>query len=934
MTRQVIWTGQPPKDRFNMTQAPANAIRLANEIGQSIWLDSISRDLIRSGELARLFAMGVSGVTSNPTIFEKAVAEGASYDDALLLHSEAGGGAGAVFEELAVEDIRDTADLLQGTYASTRSKDGYVSIEVNPLLARDTEGTVDEARRLFESIGRPNVMIKVPGTPEGMPAVRTLIGSGINVNVTLLFSLHAYMAAAQAYINGLRDYVSGGGDAPDRIASVASFFVSRVDTSVDGQLDEVAAGNPSADVDDLYGNIGIANARMAYGEFQRLFGETEFGDLLARGAQFQRPLWASTSVKNPDYSDTMYVDGLMGPHTVNTLPEATLTAMLEHGDLEDRLTGTAEIAREQVESLDGLGISLDSITDNLLSAGVDAFADSYSGLLDRIDAKLDMFAGARGRASVGAHATSVAGAHDDLRQREVASRIWKRDPTVWGKPAADPGLPLGWLSLPAGLPELRREIARVAADIRDRGFTDAVVLGMGGSSLTAAVFSALFDPKPGWLRIHVLDTVSPESVAALKEGSDLTRTVFIVASKSGTTVEPLSLEKHFRSELTAAGVADTASHFVAISDPDTPLANRSAAGEFGWQVTGLPDVGGRYSALSAFGLLPAALMGFDLESLEQPALAMAEQCRRSDGGNPGVWLGALMAQLAVEGRNLVTLITSPGLEQLGLWTEQLLAESTGKGGKGMVPVVSEPHLPMADYGGDRTFVYVRLSGGENASTDPFVSQLEAAGQPLVRINVPDMESISAEFFRWEFATAVAAAHLGVNPFDQPDVEEAKQKARSLTAGGAVADPGSTLEAALESVLRGPTSHGCYVALGAYLPESDELTAAFSRLRKAISQRTKMATMFGYGPRYLHSTGQLHKGGPAGGRLLVITTGNASDVPVPGTTYTLGGLCRAQAAADVEVMKGRGRVAAHATLSGKYVDAINDSAAKLGAKDDQ
>ena len=442
-----------------MTQAPANAIRLANEIGQSIWLDSISRELIRSGELARLFGLGVSGVTSNPTIFEKAVSEGASYDDALILHAEAGGGAGAVFEELAVEDIRDTADLLQGTYESTGSKDGYVSIEVNPMLARDTDGTVDEARRLFESIGRPNVMIKVPGTPEGMPAVRTLIGSGINVNVTLLFSLNAYIAAAQAYINGLRDYVAGGGDAPDRIASVASFFVSRVDTSVDGQLDEVVSGNPSADVGDLYGNTGIANARMAYGEFQRLFGESEFGDLMAHGAQFQRPLWASTSVKNPNYPDTLYVDGLMGPHTVNTLPEPTLTAMLEHGDLEDRLSGTAEEARELVDSLEGLGISLDAITDDLLAAGVDAFADSYSGLIDRIDAKLDMFAGARGRASLSKHAGSVADAHAELQRSEVSARIWKRDPTVWAKTAEVAPLPLGWLGLPAQMSELRREIA-------------------------------------------------------------------------------------------------------------------------------------------------------------------------------------------------------------------------------------------------------------------------------------------------------------------------------------------------------------------------------------------------------------------------------------------------------------------------------------------
>ena len=918
-----------------MTQAPANAIRLANEIGQSIWLDSISRELIRSGELARLFGLGVSGVTSNPTIFEKAVSEGASYDDALLLHAEAGGGAGAVFEELAVDDIRDTADLLQGVYESTGSKDGYVSIEVNPLLARDTDGTVDEARRLFESIGRPNVMIKVPGTPEGMPAVRTLIGSGINVNVTLLFSLNAYIAAAQAYINGLRDYVAGGGDAPDRIASVASFFVSRVDTSVDGQLDNAANGDPSADLDELYGAIGIANARMAYGEFQRMFGQAQFRDLIALGAQFQRPLWASTSVKNPHYPDTLYVDGLMGPHTVNTLPESTLTAMLEHGDLEDRLTGTAEEARELVESLEGLGISLDSITDDLLSAGVDAFADSYSGLLDRIDAKLDLFSGARGRMSAGAWAEATAKTRKKMGPPLAISSMLLHDGSGWrefptGGQAND--LSLGWLDLPNGIPEARREIESIAAEIRRQGFTDAVILGMGGSSLTASVFSSVFDPKPGWLRIHVLDTVNPESVVATQEALDLRKTLFIVASKSGTTVEPLSLEKHFRRELSAAGVSDIASHFAAISDPDTPLSRRAAAGEFAWYLAGNPDVGGRYSALSAFGLLPAALLGLDLESFEQPALTMADECRRSDSWNPGVWLGEIMDQLAAEGRNLVTLIASPGLERFGLWIEQLLAESTGKDGKGLVPIVSEPTMGLSDYGSDRQFVYVRLRGAENKSTDSFASQLETAGQPVVRINVPDVESISAEFFRWEFATAVASTLLGVNPFDQPDVEAAKNKARTLVGSSGAADSGPTLASALDNILSIPCSPGSYVALAAYLPETDELTAAFSRLRKAITERSQLATMFGYGPRYLHSTGQLLKGGPANGRLLVITSDNAVDINVPDASFTLGNLSRAQAEADVAVMQERGRVAGRATLNGDYVSAVDAATATLATND--
>ena len=706
--------------------------------------------------------------------------------------------------------------------------------------------------------------------------------------------------------------------------------MSRVDTSVDGQLDNAATADPSAELDDLYGKTGIANARIAYGEFQRLFGQSEFGDLIAHGAQFQRPLWASTSVKNPNYPDTLYVDGLMGPHTVNTLPEATLTAMLEHGDLEDRLTGAAEEARELVESLEELGISLESITDDLLSAGVDAFADSYSGLLDRIDAKLDMFAGARGRASVGSHAGSVADAHAGLQRSEVAARIWKRDPQVWGETSEGTALRLGWLGLPARMSELSLEIGPVAADIKGRGYTDAVVLGMGGSSLTAAVFSSLFDAKPGSLRIHVLDTVNPESVTALQNNVDLTRTVFIVASKSGTTVEPLSLEKHFRSKLSTAGVSDVASHFAAISDPDTPLSRRAAAGEFAWHVSGQPDVGGRFSALSGFGILPAALMGVDLESLEQPASAMADECRRPDAANPGVWLGGLMAQLAAEGRNLVTLITSPGLERFGLWVEQILAESTGKDGKGLVPIASEPMMGLRDYGADRQFVYMRLSDAENSATDSFASQLETAGQPVVRINVAGTESIAAEFFRWEFATAVAATLLGVNPFDQPDVEEAKNKARALVGSRGTADSGSTLESALEDILSTPRSPGSYVALAAYLPETDDLTAAFSPLRKAITERTGLATMFGYGPRYLHSTGQLLKGGPSTGRLLVITGDNTVDISVLDEAFTLGSLSRAQAAADVTVMQERGRVAVHATLSGDYVSAVDAAVAAITA----
>ena len=339
--------------------------------------------MLRSGELKRLVEQGVSGVTSNPSIFEKAIAESSSYDEALVGYSSGGASVETIFERLAIDDIRDAADVLRPVYGANSGKDGFVSIEVSPRLAFDTSGTVEEARRLWATIDRPNVMIKVPGTPEGMPAIRTLISDGINVNVTLLFSINAYRDAANAYIQGVRDYMSAGKGSPMRIASVASFFVSRVDTAVDKQL--------GAD-QELAGKAGIANARVAYGEFKRLFditlGSGNFHPLATTGAQVQRPLWASTSVKNPKYPDTMYVDELMGPQTVNTLPGATLDALVDHGTIENRLDPEIASAKAHMDAIAAAGVSIDAITDDLLKAGVKAFADSYDSLLAKLRDKL------------------------------------------------------------------------------------------------------------------------------------------------------------------------------------------------------------------------------------------------------------------------------------------------------------------------------------------------------------------------------------------------------------------------------------------------------------------------------------------------------------------------------------------------------------------
>ncbi len=368
-----------------------NNIQLAAELGQAVWLDQISRDMIDDGEIQRLVDIGLRGITTNPTIFDGAIASSDVYDERLTEYAKDGSSVEEIFERIAVEDVRDAADILRPTYDALNHRDGFVSIEVNPHLAHDTEGTIAEARRLWSTVNRPNIMIKVPGTPEGCPAITTLIAEGIKVNVTLLFSLDAYRAAANAYLDGITQYVSSGKGTPADIASVASFFVSRVDTLVDELL---------PDDSDLIGEMGIANAKLAYREYQQIFARdltdnTRFFSLNTIGAQPQRPLWASTSVKNPDYPPTLYFDQLLGAETVNTLPLPTVNDVLDTGTVVETLTSDIDKAADQFARLAEQGVSYSEATDQLLKEGVSKFADSWDSLMVRIDAKVSALAGVR-----------------------------------------------------------------------------------------------------------------------------------------------------------------------------------------------------------------------------------------------------------------------------------------------------------------------------------------------------------------------------------------------------------------------------------------------------------------------------------------------------------------------------------------------------------
>jgi transaldolase/glucose-6-phosphate isomerase len=918
---------------------PDNPLRKLNALGQSVWLDYLRRQMIASGELARLMEEdALAGVTSNPAIFEKAIAGSRDYDEDI--RALAGRKAEEIYQALTAGDIQQAADVFRPLYDRVRGLDGFVSLEVNPHLAHDTAGTIAEARRLWRELDRPNVFLKVPGTLAGLPAIKQLISEGINVNVTLLFGLPRYRQVAEAYIAGLEDR-AGKGQPLAGVASVASFFLSRIDALVDPLLEELAAaGGPQAPVAAaLAGEVAVASAKAAYQIFREVFGSVRFRRLLHRGAQPQRLLWASTGTKNPRYSDVKYVEPLIGPGTVNTMPLETLNAYRDHGDPAPRLEEDLDRGQGVLKSLEELGLNLEKLTQQLEDEGVEKFNRPYDSLMQTLEAKRLAALKepvARQVLSLGAAAPAVEARLQRLHREDFCQRLWRKDPSLWTQdPNAQRSVKnsLGWLHAPEKMEKDLLALLAFPQEVLGAGFRHVVHMGMGGSSLAPLAFQLIFGPAPQGLPLTVLDTTDPATVLRIQRAVPLAETLFIVASKSGTTAEPLAFGEYFYHQVRALKGDQAGRHFAVITDPGTPLARQAAERGYRRIFYNFPDIGGRYSALSYFGLVPGALLGLDIPELLARALRLAHACFSCVpcGESPGVVLGAVLGELALRGRDKVTLLTPPVLAPLGMWLEQLLAESTGKGGTGLIPVAGEPLDSLDRYGADRVFVHLRLPEGDPA-LDKAVAGLEQAGQPVVTIRLADLLDLGQEFFRWEVATAAAGQVLGINPFDQPNVQESKdhtnrllalvkeqgrlpQEAPSLTAGPltfygprAGADP----TAALGHFL-GQARPGDYVALLAYLTEEPAMDAALAELRRKLRDGLKLATTAGYGPRYLHSTGQLHKGGPNTGVFLLLTAADAEDAPIPGEPYTFGLFKRAQALGDLEALRRHGRRVLHLHL---------------------
>jgi transaldolase / glucose-6-phosphate isomerase len=946
------------------------------KLGQSIWYDNIRKALIVSGDLqakigydmrgitstlhAKIGGDDLRGVTSNPTIFEKAIMGSTDYNEPLRKLIASGKSVNEIYEGLVIDDIQATADLLYPVFVRTDGVDGYVSLEVSPKLAHDTAGTITEAKRLYATLNRRNVMIKVPATEAGLPAIEEIIACGINVNVTLIFSQTSYCDVAEAYIRGLERRAAEGKPVDD-VASVASFFVSRIDTAIDAKLkDRIRLTTDEAEKEALQGLLGqaaIANAKLAYQKFKEIFYGDRFKALREKNARAQRPLWASTGTKDPAYSDVYYLETLIGPDTVNTVPPATYSAFRDHGKVAATLESDLAGAERVFASLAAFGIDIADVTYQLQVEGVKSFMTSFDTLFASLEAKRAAALSGifeRFSATLGSYAEKVSERMKVAEKEKWVERIWKKDASLWKSDAEHQAIiknALGWLTVPHMVYEHSGELADFAKTIRLAGFKNVMLLGMGGSSLCVEVFRQTFGQQEGAPRILVLDSTDPVTVKNFELQVNVAETLFIVASKSGGTTEPQVFFQYFYDKVKAVKGDRVGENFIAITDPNTLLERQAKNYDFRRIFLNPADIGGRYSALSYFGMVPAALQGFDFQGLLDRADRIAHACDAcvAVSENPGAQLGAIMGELAKSGRDKLTLITAPELNSLGLWIEQLIAESTGKEGRGILPVAGEPLGAPNVYGDDRLFVQISIGASISPEVDAKVKALEAFGHPVIRYILNDKLDLGEQFFLWEFGTAFAGAVLGINSFDQPNVQESKDNTKALLAQynqegklpeqtAAVSENNLTIycddetrerlaeardkskyaEVSVASYLAtqfAQTKANDYIAILAYLDENPDNDQLLQEMRNQLRDGLRVATTVGYGPRFLHSTGQLHKGGAESGLFLQITASNDDDLAVPGETFTFGVLKAAQALGDFQSLASRKRRALRVHING-------------------
>lgn len=904
------------------------------EIGQSLWLDNINRTMLFNNSLKNLIDnYNITGLTSNPTIFENAITTSNVYDESLKIFSKKFNSIEEITYSLMIEDIQRACDLFMDIYKNTNGQDGYVSIEIPPTLNAENE-IIESATKLYEKIGKPNVMIKIQSTREGINAMKELIKRGINVNMTLIFSPENYVQVAENYIEAIDWRMKNKLDTS--VFSVASFFVSRIDTKIDKYIEDMASREENLEKKSymlsLRGKAAISISLVAYSKYLELFFSENFKKYRDYGFKEQRILWASTSTKNPSYKDTLYVDELCLKHSINTLPQQTLYAFFEHGNINrEDVNRRIENAENTIKELLNLSVPLNQTLDELQVEGINKFINSYQNILKTVENKINTLNITRKQTELEIYNTNLESRIKELNAVNFKDKLFSKDYTLWKKEENHIKIiknALGWIDVPLLMQKKISEIENFVNEIIKEKYKYAVLLGMGGSSLAAEVMRSLFQ-KPSYPKLFVLDTTNPDWINDVEKQIKIDKTLFIFSSKSGSTVEPNSQFKYFYSKLKKK-VKNPGKNFIAITDKNTSLEKLATKHKFRKIFINPSDIGGRFSALSYFGLVPAALCGVNIRKLLEKAIQTISDVKNDEiKNNTAFILGMFLAENYLSGKDKLTLILPKKFKNFGLWIEQLIAESTGKENKGILPVVETKFYDTETYGLDRMFVIIQNKDFKNTETESKIGSLIKLKFPVLKLYMEEPHDIAKQFYIWEIATATAGYFMKINPFDQPDVQKTKELTHIILTGRNKLEikPSfkfgkneiyTTENVNIKSdikncsdlfweILNNIDENGYFIVC-AYLNNTPIINNRLEELTDIIKTNTSSASFYTFGPRYLHSTGQLFKGGKNNGTFLILTAKSKKDIKILGENYTFEKLHHAQAKGDFMALKEKQRKA--------------------------
>lgn len=886
-----------------------NRLKQLRAAGQSVWLDSAGLEAIKNQELRKLIEYeAVSGISIGLHTVMNAIVHGYGNDIQLqgFLKEFPDSEPATLFEFFVARYVQDAADMLKPVHQRTDGRDGYVSVEIPPLCAYHTVDTINECKRLWSRINRPNVMVKVPATREGIPAIETLLTDGINVNCALMFTPAHYEAVSHAFIRSL-----GHSRHPSQLASVAGFQINKIDNKIDGLLSDPRYKH----VRHLKSKTGIALARIVYHRFRQVFEGTD----LPSNYRIQKLLWDGIEVFNSP-RDFLYIENLTGIDTVIAFSPRVLKHFRKQGTVNlNTISRKLEESKRHLQELAACGLSLNDL---LLELQRECLAESkiiFEKLLVEIEKKAARFTGKNlSRQTIILNGLEeVVGVR--MKRWEVdhfSRRFWGKDPSLWFQDVRDGMLnQFGWLDLAEANPVQASSLMEFAESVRKDNYTEIVLAGVGGSSLASKIYCDVVNDIPGRIPFYFLDSIHPDTIRALSKSISFAKSLFIIVSKSGNTEETFALFKYFWHRLPELEHLK-GRQFIAITDENSQLD--SLAKEKGFlKIFNTPtDVGSRFGSLSVLGTLPAALMGVDIVELQLVAQRFARCCGSSvpETENPALLLGATIGECCVQGKNKLSIHASSSLKVFPEWIEHLIAESTGKEGTGIIPLIAEDRLNLEEYGNDRFFVIITLRDDDCTELDHFARSLIAARKPVIAIALDSRMQIGQEIFRWQMAVAAAASIIHVHPFNKPDVELTRHYTSNIMKVDSSPTDRSTLlpahsindslvERVLGDWLNGIKS-GDYLVLLAYLSRTTELKTVLYDLKNILEKYFKIPVCLKFGPQYLHCTGQLYKGGPKTGYFLQLIDNPEIDLPVPEEPYSFGKLIRAQGIGDFRALKGK------------------------------